>query len=277
MKAYLRTRGRTRDYTFLGDAPKEPWWTRYGNQTAFEEPTLLAESDGGTWRVWLSGIPSSRTDRVGTPIRYSLVIEAQPGDAEALGTAAPVLDRWLEGAVGDEPGRLLGTELDRRLDEDFIERALQVGSTGNQIVVARRTLEALKAVPQGAEFRCSEYRDLHPGQSWCGSVEVDEARRQFSVRVRALLQGLPGSALFLNLLSNEEEARAVVRDSPYAPVAILVQKGTGALQHSVVVLEKKNRISRRRPQSRRRRQRAVCQCGQGFSSSRLCWHWRSVS
>lgn len=245
MKAYLRTRGRTRDYTFLGDAPKEPWWTRYGNQTAFEEPTLLAESDGATWRVWLSGIPSSRTDRVGTPIRYSLVLEGESGDPDALETAAPVLDAWLESASGGKSGVDLGTELDRRLGEDFVERALHGGNAESQDEVEAKALDALNTVAQGAGSRGSEYQDRHPDPSWCGSVEVDEARLQFSVRVRALLKECKGSALFLNLLSNVEEAQAVVQDAPRDPVAILVQKGTGVLQERIVVLEKKKNISER--------------------------------
>jgi hypothetical protein len=77
---YLQTRGRPRhrDYDFLGAAPGHPWWRAYAGHTAFERPTALVESDGGGYRVYLSGIPSARRDAVGTVIRYTLVLEESP-------------------------------------------------------------------------------------------------------------------------------------------------------------------------------------------------------
>ena len=72
--AYLQTRGTARasDYTFLGEAP-DPWWRAYRDTTAFEHPTLLVTSDGCPWHAYLSGIPSARTDAVGTRSRARLV------------------------------------------------------------------------------------------------------------------------------------------------------------------------------------------------------------
>jgi hypothetical protein len=53
MKIYIQTRGKTRDYTFLGGEPKEKWWRKpvYEQGTSFEKPTLIIENDGAVISV----------------------------------------------------------------------------------------------------------------------------------------------------------------------------------------------------------------------------------
>ena len=77
MKIYIQTRGKTRDYTFLGGEPKEKWWRKpvYEQGTSFEKPTLIIENNASELRCYISGILSSRRDRVNTPIRYTMVID----------------------------------------------------------------------------------------------------------------------------------------------------------------------------------------------------------
>lgn len=85
MPLYIQTRSTGMDYDFLGKRPAQAWWsTVYGRFSAFEDFTLLLEvAVPGQWRAYLGGIPSGRRDRVGTPIRYTLVGEGNLGDDDA--------------------------------------------------------------------------------------------------------------------------------------------------------------------------------------------------
>ena len=121
MKAYIQTRGSTRDYTFLGDEPKK-WWRQpiYERGTSFEKPTLIVEKRASTWRCYVSGIPSNRRDRVNTPIRYTLVLEGEnpaPADIEKLGW---LVDSALQSFSAPSPSnlqKLLDAKFNFNVDE----------------------------------------------------------------------------------------------------------------------------------------------------------------
>ena len=85
VRVFVQTRGTARatDYAFLGGAPPEPWWRAYRDATAFDHPTVLVTSDGARWAAYLSGIPSSRVDAVGTVVRYTLVLDGPCDVADA--------------------------------------------------------------------------------------------------------------------------------------------------------------------------------------------------
>lgn len=83
MQLFIQTRGKTQDYAFVGAAPTERWWAQrhYRNATSYEKPTLILESlAGGEWRCYISAIPSTTRDRVGTMIRYTLVLSGSEAD-----------------------------------------------------------------------------------------------------------------------------------------------------------------------------------------------------
>ena len=78
MKIWLQTRGITRDYAFRGTIPPERWWasTPYQDAPSFALPSLIFEwYEHDKWHCFISGIPSTRRDRVNTPIRYSLALD----------------------------------------------------------------------------------------------------------------------------------------------------------------------------------------------------------
>ena len=75
MKLYIQTRSVFKDYRYLGsEVVDDSWLQKYDRYTSFEHPTIIAESDASGWRVFLGGLPSSRLDKVSTPIRYSFII-----------------------------------------------------------------------------------------------------------------------------------------------------------------------------------------------------------
>lgn len=75
MKLYIQTRSVFKDYRYLGsEVVDESWLQKYDRYTSFEHPTVIAESDDSGWRIFLGGLPSSRLDKVSTPIRYSFII-----------------------------------------------------------------------------------------------------------------------------------------------------------------------------------------------------------
>lgn len=75
MKLYIQTRSVFKDYRYLGSkVVDDSWLQKYDRYTSFEHPTIIAESDDSGWRIFLGGLPSSRLDKVSTPIRYSFII-----------------------------------------------------------------------------------------------------------------------------------------------------------------------------------------------------------
>jgi hypothetical protein len=84
-KRFLLTRSRASDYQFVGEQPDKRWWTAFSTVTNFERPSIVVEAQStSTWRAHLTAMQSTRSDRVGTLIRYSLALEGGADDAEEL-------------------------------------------------------------------------------------------------------------------------------------------------------------------------------------------------
>ena len=236
---FVQTRGTARaaDYAFLGGAPPEPWWRAYRDATAFDHPTVLVISDGVRWAAYLSGIPSARVDAVGTVVRYTLVLDGPCGAPDGACVAAAV-EAWLDDVAAGSPGRArLSAALDARFPSGDVQRwlgASAAGSAGSDERHSRRMDSAHSAVRR-LDGDVSEVRERalaalaalpppalaadEPG-SWLGAVRAPEARRAFTARVAALVAGLPGRALLLNLVGGPDDAAALL--DPASPAAVLV-------------------------------------------------------
>jgi hypothetical protein len=222
VRVFVQTRGAARatDYAFLGGAPPEPWWRAYRDVTAFDHPTVLVTSDGARFRAYLSGIPSARVDAVGTVVRYTLVLDGPCGAADAACASAAVA-AWVDDVA--DGGHRLSTALDARFPPDDVQRWLagttgpagSVGPAGSE--VRRRALAALAALPApgGANTGAADV----PGD-WIGGVGAPAARAAFAARVAALVGGVRGRALLLNLVGPDDAAALVDDDGP---VAVLVE------------------------------------------------------
>lgn len=229
VRVYVQTRGAARatDYAFLGSAPAEPWWRAFRDVTAFDHPTVLVTSDGGHWAAYLSGIPSSRVDAVGTVVRYTLVLDGPCGTADTACAPAAV-GAWLEDVAagyGDRPGGRLATALDARFPPDDVQRWLAPAATGEghsrpsspapaADEVRRRALAAFASLP------VPPTAVDEPGD-WVGAAGAPAPRAAFTARVAALIDSAPGRALLLNLLGEAAEAQPLL--DPASPVAVLLE------------------------------------------------------
>ncbi|MFD7815627.1 hypothetical protein ACFV6E_22245 [Streptomyces sp. NPDC059785] len=216
----FRARRRDRDYDYLGAAPPAQWWRSYAEVADFEYPTLLVESDASGWRAYLSGIRSARTDAVGTPLRFTLVLSGTPAD-EAAPRVARFAVQWLEDVAASQPAGAVAACLDRHFPAKAADRLL--GSRGPAAVEeARLRLDEALADPDGPAARDKHGDGGQDGSgppSWINAVHDPPSRECFAVRVAGLLAGAPGRALLLNLAT---EAQDVAITGPEDRVAVLV-------------------------------------------------------
>ena len=216
MRVFVQTRGTARaaDYAFLGGAPPEPWWRAYRDATAFDHPTVLVTSDGDDWAAYLSGVPSSRVDAVGTVVRYTLVLDGPCGTPDAACVLAAV-GAWLDDVAaghGDRPGGRLAAALDARFPPDDVERWLAADVPTAE--VRQRVLAGVAALP--AVAGAADEPD-----DWIGAVAAAGPRAAFRARVAALVGGTPGRALQLNLVGGPDDVQPLLDTA--SPVAVLVE------------------------------------------------------
>lgn len=211
MRAYLMTRGtlRGQDYTFLGEPPAEQWWDTVAPWVFLESEELIVRRRGkGTTGLVISGIPSRRTDVLGTRVRHTVVVDDVHYDQQ--------LALWLVrcGLDDRERGRL-GEVLDATFDGDFVD-ALMSGADDD---VEIRLLDALR---QAAEDPAEEETAKDITGSWAGAVNDEMATRAFLARVRRLLaDGAPGYAFTTHALGSLDGAKRVASTLP-DDVAVLL-------------------------------------------------------
>jgi hypothetical protein len=240
--AYVHTRGRERhrDYQFVGPAPPTSWWRAYADHTTFERPTVLVQSDGRGWQLYLSGIPSRRRDAVGTVIRYTVVAEGTPDQpapdrlgtdglgtdglgtdglgTDGLGTDGPgtrdvlaLVANWLADQDLDRDAGQVSAAMDAAFPEPDVERLLAVDpgepAPADAAEVARRLAGALR----GLRLPIPAEPEPMP-EAWLADLSRPVARAAFVQRVDALLAGQPGRALVLNLVGTPSDLSTLVDD-----------------------------------------------------------------
>ncbi|WP_327735355.1 hypothetical protein OG749_17450 [Streptomyces nojiriensis] len=212
MRAYLMTRGtlRNQDYAFLGEAPSDQWWDAVAPWVFLESEELIVRRHrGGTTGLVISGIPSRRTDVLGTRVRHTVVVDDVHHDHR--------LALWLVrcGLDDSERGRL-GEALDAAFDGDFVD-ALMSGADGE---VGLRLLDSLRQAAEDAGEE--EDTDEDVTGSWAGAVHDETAARAFLARVRRLLaDGATGYALTTHALSSRDGVERLAATVP-DEVAVLL-------------------------------------------------------
>jgi hypothetical protein len=203
------TRGYPRglDYRFLGDAPPEPWWTplRDRELVNLERAELIAHGTGAGLGLLISGIPSARRDVIGTPIRYTLVVD-ELGAAEI---DAKLVRRLVLAGLRDADRQALGRALDAVFDQAKVDEML--GSTGDTAHVGDVVTEVL-AKGWGAGDAAPladgpETGQADAGGSWAGPADHEQARLDFLGRVAALAAGGQGFAFTSGTLATEAGVR----------------------------------------------------------------------
>lgn len=115
MKSYINTRSINKDYRYLGAMPDNSWLNVYHELTSFEHPTIICEKDHDQFRLFLSGMPSTRLDKVGTKIRYSFLFVGAPDEFSQV---AGLVSAWAS-AIDDN------SSLAKKLGELYSEDAVQ--------------------------------------------------------------------------------------------------------------------------------------------------------
>ncbi|MEU2283236.1 hypothetical protein ABZ614_15130 [Streptomyces sp. NPDC013178] len=226
MRIHLRTRGAPRplDYDFLNSRPVSRWWDAYSDVTATERPCFLSVADHDQWRVLVSGVPSVRTDSVGTLIFYTLVLEgAHDGTtAEDRALVLALASRWLADLDShrDEP-KALSALFDSLCPAPEVDRLL--AAPLSELTADREELTAtIRAALAGVEPVPYESAPEHGLDRWIAGRDAPGAVAAFLNRLSELLSGEEESqAHLLNLVSEAAD----VADLFPGRLAVLVEGG----------------------------------------------------
>ncbi|MEV6025621.1 hypothetical protein [Streptomyces sp. NPDC052036] len=211
MRAYLMTRGtrRSKDYAFLGEAPAVPWWDALAPWVFLEsEEVIVHRNEAGRASLLISGIPSRRTDVLGTRIRHTVVLDGADGEHG--------LALWIVRCGLDDAERTrLGDALDSAFPGDLVD-ALMTDANDD---VGDRLLAALRQTAEEPETH--EAGEDIPG-SWAGSVHDATATGAFMARARRLLaEKHTGYAFTTHALLTADGARGAARALPGEMAALL--------------------------------------------------------
>jgi hypothetical protein len=217
MRLHVRTRGLVRDYQFIGEPPDSAWWRSYADVTDLEEPTVLVESDGQTWRAYVSGLPSRRQDMYSRAISYDLVMHGECNPAEgddhdlALAVIATVVRDLAQGSWGERGplSRLPVLGQASIHEESVVERWVSQpeASAAAQAAVAVR--EAFTGfTDDGLAVANSLDRDSGY-QRWIGGLANDTSRAEFIALTGRLIGGAVGRALMLSYVAEPRDVEAV--------------------------------------------------------------------
>ncbi len=238
MKIFIRTRGKIADYAFIGEAPSVQWWREFQDATSVEKPTLIVEGDGQQWRCFLSAIPSSRVDRVGTSARYSIAVQGACG--EDIRPIISLVDAWLKDMTLGTVGRTVQSAVDSIFEEDTVERLLSLRESTPDSVAE---VEKLSLLALSKFTSAIEPVDKSTEGSWVGSTDSSDAKHKFLSRCNDVLSGkFEGCTAVVNLLGNEKEATDFVSEfnlrKPRSSIMLLIDDIGCPLKR----IEKKNPI-----------------------------------
>ncbi len=228
---FVATRGKTLDYRFLIRGPERQWWLDYRNYTSFERPTLIVERRYGQGRVYLSGIPSARRDRVGTTIRYTLVVEFNDHEARLV----PLIYAWLQEVANAPASRPTQSDLtknyfDPLFSEAYVEELLNLQASDPKFDQLQQDLDQLLSRVD-YELTFSSRSDA-PAGIWFGGLQNEKSRADWIALVDQILKGTKdGVALVLNLaeghnlveIAPDQPPKALLLPEVFEPPTVLIK------------------------------------------------------
>ena len=202
MKLYVKTRGTTADYRFLGPVPRRQWWASVSGRYLVEEkPAVAVSGEGLTWSAAIFGIPSGRRDFRLRAIRYSLILEAGPAESDLAARCARL-------ALDEGARDALGARLDQVYPADLVDAALRTPPEAD-LPDAERVLQLVREV--AAELPGAEAEPASPMiPPWIGSASDADAVAAFLAHARRLARGQRGICFTSRGLSTIEQARQAV-------------------------------------------------------------------
>lgn len=219
-KIYVLTRSFGRDYTFVGPSPANAWWREFRDFMMEERPGVVLQSSAEGVKAAFFGIPSTRRDRVGTQIRWTVFVECADrgmGDILAKLARESLLSTHGEGALKVDGVRALleehlGAQIETASDDDWIPDALT------------RLKDGLARSPLAASA------DPNSDWDWYGGVAERDVADRFAENVRQFPGSKKAFAAFFNLLDADEAQgvrEGLLRN--YDSV-ILLHRGDGSAQ-----------------------------------------------
>lgn len=226
MSLHLMTRAHRADidYGFLGTAPNR-WWRSSLPYVQTEEPALILEAVRGDVRLLVTGIPSSRRDLTGTPIRHTVVLMGRH-DADDVTTVVPTL---VAAGLGTEVRQRLGRVLDGSFPEKrVVELRTGSGPASDADEAVRTALFEWAQDPQVTAI-VTEHTDQqrHEVLGWrLGPVGSPKSAAAVFDCVARALDGADVTVVTANIIPDRESARRVIaaRD-PDVPGVMLLLDG----------------------------------------------------
>ena len=204
MKAWLRTRGRVVDYQFLAAEPADAWWRTFSSVVVFERPALIVD---GPHRLFLSGIPSSRTDGQ-RRIRCTLVMDLEGASELERQSALKLAQRWVADARDlDAPSSAsqVGARLDELLPEERVKQLLREElAPQTQTPCSLEVLQLILTLMEGPWPSSTSPTDSaassRSGGRWSGGATNPRSRTRFDGELgRLLINGGAGAAVLANV------------------------------------------------------------------------------
>jgi len=215
MQIYLRTRGKSRDldYKWLDKSPPEEWWQPYSRICKFDDRSILVAASEKSFRIFLSGIPSSRKDQHNTAIRFTLSIEA--ATQEEFREIFPIITVWLsEIKTGAES--TVGDFLDRSFPGESIDSILSGASTIENGRIKSAVLHFAGKCSSDIVFKKPKFL------SWVGDIRSKNSCSYFLGSINDFATGKTGLALYGNFVENIQDAEAIPSQN-YDCLAVLAQ------------------------------------------------------
>lgn len=214
MKLFIQTRGIKIDYSFLSYAPQSRWWLDFQNYTSFEKPSFILKANATDWTCYLSGIRSARKDRVGSVIRYSIVLEGNSENTESLQLIKNLIAWWIVQVANKVDSADYQCPFDLFFTEEMVEsflaernKTLELQICIEQLVLSSlATLPVWKSEPETATVKDQSEPPFN-ASSWHGNIDSKLDRNVFLVACQALLKGaVEGQAVVLNMAQTNNEA-----------------------------------------------------------------------
>ena len=214
MKLFIQTRGKKIDYSFLSYAPQSRWWLNFQDYTSFEKPSFILKANASDWSCYLSGITSARKDRVGSVIRYSIVLEGNTENAESLQLIKNLIAWWILQVANKPDSVAYQCPFDLFFTEEMVEsflaernKTLELQICIEQLVLSSlATLPVWKSEPETATVKDQSEPPFN-ASSWHGNIDSKLDCDMFLDVCHALLTGgLEGQAVVLNMAETNSEA-----------------------------------------------------------------------
>lgn len=242
MNIYIQTRSVTKDYQFLGNSPVNSWWMAYKDYTSFEHPTIIVEGDTAKqWRIYLSGMSSSRLDKVNTPIRYTFILEdTQPIHDSDLAQLLGLIQSWAKAIYDSESKDKLKNCLDNLFSIEDIDTYFSSSDQAEAQIESK-----FKQWLGGFTFTDVGLAEGMQSNSYIGSLK--QSQSAFFQRCTSILQmrdlSQAQAVLHLNYIESKKElenSQLVEEDYKFSFTLLVEDEKT---QFSEVKLKKKVRDS----------------------------------